>query len=116
MDSAQVVVVGGYIDPRSGIRCGWANATRACAVPDCKFPSERCVCVQREHGKPRTTQSGRGHGVQIRALICALEEERGHMIVALYDLDTGELEALMEAAQLIDTEAQEILAGSETAE
>lgn len=47
-----IVVVGGYVDPYSGIKCGWANAdARPCQVPDCKFPSERCLCVQREHGR-----------------------------------------------------------------
>lgn len=39
----------------------------------------------------------------------ALAEERGLLIVALYELTSDELERLVEAAQLIDSEGVEIL-------
>lgn len=44
-----------------------------------------------------------------KALDLALDEECGLMIVALYELTADQLEALVEAAQLIDSEGCEIL-------
>lgn len=57
----------------------------------------------------QTSPLDKQRGVQQRALLLALEEERGHLMVALYDLATKNLEDLMEAAQLIDKECQDIL-------
>ena len=44
-----------------------------------------------------------------KALDLALDEERGLLIVALYELPSAELENLVEAAQLINSEGVEIL-------
>ncbi len=39
----------GAHDAASGQPCGWANGAHdGCPVPDCTFPSERCLLVQRE--------------------------------------------------------------------
>ena len=41
------------------------------------------------------------------ALECALREERGDLIVSLFRMSDTDLELLLEAAQLIDKQAQE---------
>lgn len=43
------------------------------------------------------------------ALRLALADERGPLIVALYEMPTDDLERLVEAAQLIDSEGVEAL-------
>lgn len=43
------------------------------------------------------------------ALRYALDEDRGRLVVALYDLDEADLERLIDAAQLIDSEGQGVL-------
>lgn len=53
--SQLVTVVAGATDPRSGVKCGWANGGDECAVPDCRFAAwktdERCLLVKRERGE-----------------------------------------------------------------
>lgn len=43
------------------------------------------------------------------ALQLALAEERGRLIVAMYEMETADLERLVEAAQLIDSEGVDCL-------
>lgn len=48
------------------------------------------------------------------ALDLALAEDRGALIVAMYEMNTTDLANLVEAAQLIDAEGVEILDGIES--
>jgi hypothetical protein len=45
----------GAVDPRSGVKCGWANGYQDCQVPGCTFASwktdERCLLVKRARGE-----------------------------------------------------------------
>lgn len=59
------------------------------------------------HLRPRANTAA--SPIQRLALDSALAEEYGELIIRLFAMPPAELEALMEACQLIDTEAQEIL-------
>lgn len=69
-------------------------------------------------------QQRRGHAEQqlaaletrlrdTEALTFALQEDRGKLIVALYEMPLAQLEALVDAAQLIDSEGQEAMQARE---
>ncbi len=57
--------------------------------------------------KPNSTALTSMHNV----LRLALAEERGLLIVALYEMTSTDLEKLVEAAQLIDSEGVQVLDG-----
>lgn len=95
MSEYPIVVVSGYVDPYSGRPCGWANIGKSCLVPHCEFPSQRCLCVQREHGRPPDVDSPPGGDGQQdaeldntrAATVRDLEVMHGEGIIDSYDAD-----------------------------